>query len=87
MSNKHIGSSFDSFLEEEGVLEETREKVLEAQRELEDQIENAVSELYRVFFNMRIAGMFQQEYNEKNIIISMFREDNLELLKSGKVKL
>lgn len=42
MSNKHIGSSFDSFLEEEGTLEETTEVAIK--RVLAWQIAQAMKE-------------------------------------------
>jgi hypothetical protein len=53
--NKHIGSSFDSFLQEEGVLEETHARALK--RALAEQLQDSMetSKLTKVSMAQRMA--------------------------------
>ncbi len=43
--------------------------------ELNEQMEHAVGELYKVFFRMREAGFHQDEYDAIGTILNMLTED------------
>ena len=54
--------------------------------ELEKQLEDAVAELYKVFFRLREAKLYQEEYDSMGTIISMLTEDRQHLRKKYEVK-
>ncbi len=47
--------------------------------ELNEQMEHAVGELYKVFFRMREAGHYQDEYESMGTLLNMLTEDRQHL--------
>ena len=54
--------------------------------ELEQQMEHAVGELYKVFFRMREAGLYQEEYDSMGTLIKMLMEDRHQLRQKHEVQ-
>ncbi len=54
--------------------------------ELNEQMEHAVGELYKVFFRMREAGLHQDEYESMGTLLNMFTEDRQHLRVKYEVK-
>ncbi len=54
--------------------------------ELKDQAGDAVGEIYKVFFRMREAGLYQDEYDAMGTLLNMLTEDRQHLRVKYEVK-
>lgn len=53
--------------------------------DIEEIIENAVGELYKGFYRLRVSEQYQREYDEMGVIIHMLMQDRQHLRKTYKV--
>jgi len=55
--------------------------------ELDQQMEDAVGELYKVFFRMRGEGLYQEEYDAMGTLLNILMEDRQHLRNRYKDKI
>ena len=53
--------------------------------QIEAEIEEALGELYRGFYRLRLAEAYQEEYDAMGAILNMLMQDRLHILKTYKV--
>ena len=54
-------------------------------KQIENEIETAIGELYRGFFRLRKAEAYQEEYDCMGALLNMLMQDRMHILKTYKV--
>jgi hypothetical protein len=52
---------------------------------IEEEIETAIGDLYRGFYQLRYSGAYQAEYDSMGVLLNMLMQDRLQLIKTYKV--
>jgi hypothetical protein len=52
---------------------------------IEAEIETAIGDLYRAFYQLRYSGAYQAEYDSMGVLLNMLMQDRMHILKTFKV--